>query len=144
MILTLAQFKRYQSIFYRKILGTPFEVSLEVVRINSAPTEEFSIDSFVGDSPRASKTYPFRALYEREIPTRTRDKFGLSKEVNGVIYISPLQLAPVLGDFKLDWNKTKVHFADRVQVIEKIDYLEPLYDSCIGLQIFIKDDLKGG
>ena len=27
---------------------------------------------------------------------------------------------------------------------DKIIYLEELYGSCIGLQIFVKDDLKGG
>ena len=73
---------------------------------------------------------------------RTREKYGLPKEVNGIVYLSPLQLVPVLGTFKLDWNKTKVHFAGHTQVVEKIEYLEPLYDSCVGIQIFVKDDLK--
>ena len=46
----------------------------------------------------------------------------------------------------LDWNKTKVHFEGRTQVIDKIVYLEEFkeYGSCVGIQIFVKDDLKGG
>nr|UVY51561.1 MAG: hypothetical protein [Bacteriophage sp.]UWD69263.1 MAG: hypothetical protein [Bacteriophage sp.]UWD76893.1 MAG: hypothetical protein [Bacteriophage sp.] len=108
------------------------------------PTEEFSMDAFVGDSPRTSEFYEFQALYEKEIPNRTREKYGLPKEVNGIVYLSPKQLVPKLGDYHLNWNKTKIHFEGHVQVIDKIIYLEELYGSCIGLQIFVKDDLKGG
>ena len=89
--------------------------------------------------------YSFQKLfYEKEIPNRTREKYGLPKEVNGIVYLSPKQLVPKLGDYHLNWNKTKIHFEGHVQVIDKIIYLEELYGSCIGLQIFVKDDLKGG
>lgn len=147
MLVTKAKFLQYQNIFYRKLLNTPYKIQLEVVTIqNAEPTEEFSMDAFVGDSPRTSKFYEFRALYEKEISNRTREKYGLPKEVNGVVYLSPKQLIPKLGDYHLDWNRTKIHFEGRTQVIDKIVYLEEFkeYGSCIGIQIFVKDDLKGG
>lgn len=147
MIITKNQFLQYQGMFYKKLMNTPYKIQLEVVTIHRvAPTEEFSMEAFVGDSPRSSKFYELRALYEKEIPNRTREKYGLPKEVNGVIYLSPKQLTPLFGDYHLDWNKTKVHFEGRTQVIDKIIYLEEFkeYGSCVAIQIFVKDDLKGG
>lgn len=145
MLVSRTKFFQYQNIFYKKLLKTPYKIQLEVVTIQKVePTEEFSMDAFVGDSPRTSKFYEFQALYEKEIPNRTREKYGLLKEVNGIVYLSPKQLVPKLGDYHLNWNKTKIHFEGHVQVIDKIIYLEELYGSCIGLQIFVKDDLKGG
>ena len=147
MLVTKTKFLQYQNMFYKKLLATPYKIQLEVITLQHFPlTEEFSLEAFVGDSPRASTFYEFRALYEKEISNRTREKYGLPKEVNGVVYLSPKQLVPKLGDYHLDWNKTKIHFEGHTQVIDRIIYLEEFkeYGSCIGIQIFVKDDLKGG
>lgn len=144
MIITQGNFRRYQEAFFRKIKATPFTIQLEIVTIIRTGKAGFSLEDFVGDNERTSTFHTFNALYEREIPLRSREKYGLPKEVNGVVYLSPLQLVPVLGTFELNWNKTRVHFAGHTQVIQKIEYLEPLYNSCVGLQLFLKDTLKGG
>nr|UWD62246.1 MAG: hypothetical protein [Bacteriophage sp.]DAW11950.1 MAG TPA: hypothetical protein [Caudoviricetes sp.] len=147
MLISRARFFKYQQEFYKKLRQTPYEVRLDIISVTKKTTEDdvFDFDSFVGDSDRiTSESYTFRALYEKEIPNRTREKYGLPKEVNGIVYLSPKQLVPKLGDYHLNWNKTKIHFEGHVQVIDKIIYLEELYGSCIGLQIFVKDDLKGG
>lgn len=147
MLVTKTKFIQYQNVFYRKLLQTPYKVQLEIVTIKKVdPSEEFSMDAFVGDSQRESELYEFRALYEKDISDRTREKYGLPKEVNGIVYLSPKQLVPKLGDYHLDWNRTKIHFEDRTQVINKVIYLEEFreYGSCIGVQIFVKDDLRGG
>lgn len=144
MIITQGNFRRYQEAFFRKIKATPFTIQLEIVTIIRTGKAGFSLEDFVGDNERTSTFHTFNALYEREIPLRSREKYGLPKEVNGVVYLSPLQLVPVLGTFELNWNKTRVHFTGHTQVIQKIEYLEPLYNSCIGLQLFLKDTLKGG
>ena len=147
MLISKAKFLNYQNLFYQKIQQTPYKIKLEVVSVKEQTyPEEFSMDAFVGDSPRESKFYEFRCLYEKEISDRTREKYGLPKEVNGVVYLSPKQLKPIFGDFHLDWNKTKIHFEGSVQVINKVVYLEEFkeYGSCVGIQIFIKDSLRGG
>lgn len=147
MLISRARFFKYQQEFYKKLQQTPYEVRLDIISVTKKTTEDdvFDFDSFVGDSDRiTSESYTFRALYEMEIPNRTREKYGLPKEVNGIVYLSPKQLVPKLGDYHLNWNKTKIHFEGHVQVIDKIIYLGELYGSCIGLQIFVKDDLKGG
>ena len=142
MLISKVKFLQYQNLFYRKLQQTPYKIDLEIV----TPRSDDFMDSFVGDSERQSKTYTFRALYEKEISDRTREKYGLPKEVNGIVYLSPKQLAPIFGDYHLDWNTTKVHFEGATQVINKIIYLEEFkeYGSCVGIQIFVKDDLKGG
>ena len=147
MLVPKNKFLQYQNMFYKKLLKTPYKIQLEVVTVKKLdPSEDFSMDAFVGDSPRESKFYEFRCLYEKEISGRTREKYGLPKEVNGAVYLSPKQLIPKLGDYHLDWNKTKVHFEGRTQVIDRIVYLEEFkeYGSCVGIQIFVKDDLRGG
>lgn len=142
-VLPQAKFKQYRQIFFNKVTGTPYSIKLEIVTPET-PSGEFSLEEFVGDSPRTSRFYTFPALYEKDISDRVREKYGLPKEVNGIVYLSPLQLVPVFGDYHLDWNRTKVHFEGRVQVINKIVYLEELYKSCVGVQIFVRDDNKGG
>lgn len=142
MLISKVKFLQYQNLFYRKLQQTPYKIDLEAV----TPRSDDFMDSFVGDSERQSKTYTLRALYEKEISDRTREKYGLPKEVNGIVYLSPRQLVPIFGDYHLDWNTTKVHFEGATQVINKIIYLEEFkeYGSCVGIQIFVKDDLKGG
>ena len=147
MLVSKAKFISYQNSFYKHVIATPYKITLEIVTVkDAAPSDEFSMDAFVGDSPRESKFYEFRALYEKEISDREREKYGLPMEVNGVVYLSPKQLVSKFKDYHLDWNRTKVHFEGRVQVIDKVVYLEEFkeYGTCVGIQIFVKDDLKGG
>lgn len=144
MLVKKSQFSKYQNIFYQKIKATPHTICLEIVHPQTSPSADFSIENFVGDNIRTSQVVELQALYEKEISTRTREKYGLPIEVNGIVYLSPKQLVPILGDYHLDWNRTKIHFQGRMQVIERIIYLEEMYDSCIGLQIFVKDDSRGG
>lgn len=147
MLVPKNKFLQYQNIFYKKLLNTPYKIQLEVVTVKKLdPSEEFSMDAFVGDSPRESKFYEFRALYEKDIPEWVREKYGLPNTVNGIVYLSPKQLVPKLGDYHIDMNRTKVHFEGGTQVITKVIYLEEFkeYGSCVGVQIFLKDDLKGG
>lgn len=144
MIVTKTQFEKYQRIFFQKVKATPHTIGIEIVSPQVTTSADFSMENFVGDNIRTSKLYEFQALYEKEISSRMREKYGLPIEVNGIVYLSPKQLVPVLKDYHLDWNRTKIHFQNRVQVIERIVYLEEMYDSCIGIQIFVKDDSKGG
>lgn len=147
MLITKPKFLSDQSAFLRHIKATPYKVKLETVSPLPTPisgNEGFDIAAFVGDSNRESVLNEFQVLYEKEISQRTREKYGLPKEVNGIIYLSPRQLVPVYGDYHIDWNKTIVHFEGATQVIDRVIYLEELYGSCVGVQVFLKDSLKGG
>ena len=145
MIISKGKFLQYQRMFHQKIVNTPHTIGLEVVSLVRVPSEgEFSLDAFVGDSSRTPVIYSLQALYVRDIPMKAREKYGLPIEVNGMIFLSEIQLTNTVGSFRLDWNKVKIHFQGGVQVVQKVEYLEPLYDSCIGVQLFLKDVLKGG
>lgn len=146
MLIPKAKFLSYQAMLYRKIMATPYTIELETITPMLDESDTFDMDKFVGDSPRGSDRHTFRALYEKDVSPRTRDKYGLAKEVGGVVYLSPKQLIPIYGDYHLDWNTTKIYFEGRTQVIDHIVYLEEFkeYKSCVGIQIFIKDDLQGG
>jgi len=129
---------------YQKILRVPYTIELEIVSVQNDTSSGFSLTNFVGDNPRTPILYKLQCLYNKEISNREREKYGLPMEVNGEIFLSPKQLVPLFGTYKLNWNKTKVHFEERIQVIDRIIYLEPMYESCVGVQVFVKDVLKGG
>lgn len=145
MLVSRGQFLRYQNTFYNKLKNTPYWIELKIYDVIRTNTDEtaFSMESFVGDSERVvERTVKLQALFEREISDRMREKFGLPLEVNGVVYLSPIQLKRSLGTDRLSWNKTKIVFSGRTHVIDRIYYLEEMYDSYVGVQIFVKDDLK--
>lgn len=144
MLISKGKFLSYQTLFYNKICNTPYKIQLEVTTISD--TDRGFIESFVGDSERSTTLTEFRALYEKDISSKTREKYGISQEVNGIVYLSPKQLVPIYGDYHLDWKRVNVKFAGRTQVIEKVVYLEEFkeYGTCIGVQIFVKDLIKGG
>lgn len=144
MIVTHSRFLRYQEVLYQKILRVPYTIELEIVSVQNDTSLGFSLTNFVGDNPRTPILYKLQCLYNKEISNREREKYGLPMEVNGEIFLSPKQLVPLFGTYKLNWNKTKVHFEERIQVIDRIIYLEPMYESCVGVQVFVKDVLKGG
>lgn len=118
----------------------PHKVTL-IDNVLDAPDSDLS--AFTGDREVTQKTYEFTALYNREIQIRERQKYGLTDEVNGIIFLSPLELIPKRGSFQVDTKLTKIFFAGKEQIIERVDYLEPLYNSCIAVQIFVKDTING-
>lgn len=145
MILTQPKFIQYRQTFYNKVTGTPYTCVLKVHTVSPvSDADEADFDSFVGDSPRSENEYSFNCLYQKVVNPRQRERLGLPDTVDGIIYLSPLQLVPVFGTFRINKNTTSVKFEEREQVIENITILEPIYGSCIGVQINLKDSLKGG
>lgn len=140
MLISEIKFNGYRQTFYEKVVKSPYQVTMKIV----TATTGNSFQDFVGDSSRTEVSYQFPCLYEKIVNQRQREKYGLPDTTEGIIYLSPLQLVPVIGTFVLDKNKTTFIFEYRPQVIDNITYLESLYGSCVGLQIAVKDSLKGG
>lgn len=70
MLVSRTKFFQYQNIFYKKLLNTPYKIRLEVVTIQKVePTEEFSMDAFVGDSPRTSEFMSSKHSMKRRFQT---------------------------------------------------------------------------
>ena len=142
MLISQATFLRYQQTFATKVKASPYSVILKTIVVTTTPG---SLEEFTGDSARnIGSTNSIPCLYEKTINPRQREKYGLPDTVDGVLFISPLQLIPLFGSFRLSKNKTIFIFQEREQVIENITYLELLHNSCISVQINLKDSLKGG
>lgn len=146
MLVGKQKFLSLQKLFYRKITQTPHKVTLEFVEPlkHTFTPFAFNMEEFVGDCKREIRTVEFRCLYTRDITPHMREKYGLSVEVNGTIYLSPLQLKQKIGSIYPDWHKINVYFSGSKQVIEKYEYLENLteYGSYIAVQLFLKDVVK--
>lgn len=142
MLINKTLFESYQKTFFNKCKNSPYTVTLVTYK---AEIVEGTIEAFVGDSERViDKTFELPCLYEKIVHPRQREKYGLPETVDGTIYLSPLQLVPLIGVHTLDKNLTKVIFHNRDQVINTINYLEEMFDTCVALQIALVDSLKGG
>lgn len=140
-LVSKTKFLEYQKTFFNKVKDSPYSVNLIKTTVTVTPG---TLEEFVGASTRSAVTNSFPCLYEKIVNDRQREKYGLPSTVDGLIFLSPLQLIPVYGDFVIDKNKTKVQFEFREQVIDHVVYMESMYGTCIGIQLNLRDDLKGG
>lgn len=140
-ILSHSRFLRYQGIFYRNVVNADMVIELGVTTAVQ-PTGDFLTD-FTGSSNRDITWFKFPALYSTSINTAIREITGISETEQGQIFLSPLQLIPVLGYYKLDKLKVRIKKSEHLFLVEKITYLEPLYNSCIALQLDLRDAIKG-
>ncbi len=141
MILSLGQFRHFQSEFLRKVIASPYQVVFKEYSVLSGTVME----TFFGDSDRVIKReLALPCLYEKFVNNREREKVGLPTTVDGVIYFSPLQLVPLFDTFKLNINSFVFEFQGRTQVVENVTYMEEIFNSCIAVRFGIRDNLKGG
>jgi hypothetical protein len=140
-MLTKGRFLSLQGKFYRKVTASPMKIDLVVV---TAITPADDYDAFVGDSDRTSKTYSFPCLYKRQLSDYDRTKYGLTAEINGLIWLSPIDIKKQLPDFHIDKALVTSIFAGKKQVLDQVDYLEPYYDTCIAVFLKLKDAHQGG
>lgn len=140
-LISQSQFKHYQALFHSKVIACPYTVVVNVLTVTDVPG---SLASFVGTQATTDNKKTLPCLYEKIVNPRQREKYGLPDTVDGVIFLSPQQLIEAFGTFQLDKNKTQLEFEFRKQVIDNIVYLESMYNSCISVQLNIKDALKEG
>lgn len=138
-LISKQKFTGYQRRFYGKVTKSPMVVELKIVT-SIIPEDEY--EAFTGDSDRITTSYKVPCLYKREIKDEDRSKYGWSQDVDGVLYFSPIDLVRIVGTFKIDTEKTTIIFADKEHKIEQREYLEPYYDSCVGLRIAVSN-LRG-
>ena len=141
MIISKSRFLQYQSKFYKTLASTPYSIVLLTIRTKN----QNDFDNFVGDTDRLPPLeHTFNCLYDKIVNNQQRMKYGVSETVNGIISLSPLQLVPVYGTYMINIKTIKVRFEGRRQVIQKIIYDESIYGSCVGVQLAIEDDIRGG
>lgn len=137
--LTSDRFMNYRQVFYEKVIKSPISVELLVVTSTTSGT----IKDFLGANTQNLTANVLPCLFEYNKDSTERDKIGLSDTGSASIYLSPLQLEPLYGDYKFDFRNIKVVLLGHLYIVEKIDYLHNIFDSCIAVEFTCKEDIRG-
>lgn len=143
MKVTEAKFLKYQAIFNQHVEES--DMILEV-GFNKIPNQSGDfLRDFTGSNAREETVWhSFHALYETNIATYIRDKVGMTAaHESGAIYLSPLQLIPIFGSFVIDKKTTIFRKSGHLFLPDSIQYLEPLYDTCIAVEIRLREYILG-
>ena len=147
MRVTQPLFLRYQEIFYNQVVNADMTIELGIEEVPT-PSGDFLTD-FTGSNARTITWHPFTALFSTNIEQLERGKFGLALHETGSIYMSPLQLVPVFGSFRVDLFATHIRrlggdpSSPTDMIIDRVTYLEQLYGSCIAIQLDAKETIRG-
>lgn len=147
MRVTQPLFLRYQEIFYNQVVNADMTIELGIEEVPT-PSGDFLTD-FTGSNDRTITWHPFTALFDTNIEVMERGKFGLGANESGTIFLSPLQLVPVFGTFKINLFATHVRMlggdpsSPTDRLITRVSYLEQLYGSCIAVQLDTKEAIRG-
>ena len=150
MLITKQRFLRYRDLFYRKVSQSPEVCTI----ITTAKTSAGSLEDFVGASNRTTTEYTIPVLYNYDIQDFGREKVGLTNMQSAVVYISPLQVLKAQGEGSvpqyvdkaavlLKAQTTKVILKGHRYIVEKVDFMEPLFDTCIAIQLTLRDEIRG-
>lgn len=140
-LISNSAFLAYQRKFFDKVKSSPYKVTMIVTE--KIPGDDALAD-FVGSSERTSVSYELPCLYEKVVSNTQREAYGLPLDTQGVIYLSPLQLIPILGTFRISRQKVSFIFEGIRHGILMVDYMEQIYNSCIAVKMAIKHLEKGG
>jgi hypothetical protein len=122
---------------------------LDMTKISPRKTEGF--EAFVGDSKKSTQTKKLPYLFDFEAVGSQREKYGISKDINAVVYIPQASLEQAFGIKKFDdlgsrtsYRNFKIRFKEEDFIIDAVNYLEELYGMCVAIQLNLKTDKKGG
>lgn len=99
-------------------------------------------EAFIGEGLETFVSKNLRCLYKRVMSDEERMRYGWSREVDGVLYISPKTLEENFGTFRIHSEKDTFVFNRRKCKIDQIEYLEEFFGTCIAVRIAISS-LKG-
>jgi len=145
--LTQGQFTNYQNIFYRYAIASPMTISLGIQ--TPTPSTGNFLEDFAGANNSDTDGYPttwydFPALYQRDLDTFSRERYGLVENQSGVIYLSPIQIQDVFGSFNaLDERLVVIKLDGHIFMLDKLEYMEPLFGSCVAIEFTLKDAVRG-
>jgi len=146
--LTQNQFLSYQNTFYRYVIASPMIIQLGVQDVVPS-TGDFLEDFSKANNTVASNEYPttwynFPAFYQRDIDPYSRERYGLTDIHSGSVYLSPIQIKDVFGSFDyLDARKVIIKLDGHSFIVQKLEYKEPLFNSCIAVEFILNDMLDG-
>ena len=118
------------------------QIELGITSVTSNSTD--FLTNFSGSNPRGETSWTyFNCLFENSAESFTFENSGVSATFDGIIYLSPEQLIPIYGTFRIDKLVTLVRLNNVVFQMESIRYLEELYDDCIAVELKLTDAIRG-
>lgn len=139
---TYAKFFNYQGAFYHEVANADMQIEIGI-ESSSAPSGDFLKD-FTGSNNRTITWTTFNALYQSDVRSFDRSKVGIPSDEEGIVYLSPLQLIPIYGTFEIDKLATHVRKSGKEFILHRVTYLEPLYGSCLAIELMMTDIIRGG
>lgn len=122
---------------------------LDMIKIT--PRSSNSFDSFIGDSEKTRELKKLPYLFDFEAVGSQREKYGIAKDIDAVVYIPQDNFKKAFGINKFEdlgnrnsYRNFKIRFKDEDFIIDAVNYLEELYGMCIAIQLNLKTDKKGG
>lgn len=159
--LTKPKFDAYQKAFYTETINSPQQVTLTLVDLGGSqiPTAPHNLRSFLKSTTGREAT-PIRqsapCLYEFNLEGSNRSNVGLSDDASTIFYLSPLQVLnfssqfkqqiPTFREFKTFQNNlviTGYQNQPHKFLVEKIVFLEALYNSCLAIEFTCKIWTRG-
>lgn len=117
------------------------------LRLEQAATVATEYDSFVGNSVRSvEKEVSMRCLYNRQLSEWAREKFGLTEDVSGTLYLSPILLFQEFGDWRIEGRKLLVTLIEETYRVQRVQYIGhiPKFNTCLAVEIRLTDSIRGG
>jgi hypothetical protein len=131
------QFDRLRLIFMKSVNAASVEVTLSVISQITASAD--AMTSFVGDESKTVIIKRVKALYTRNYTQLEREKFGLSQEVNAVVYIPPQTLIEAFPG--MDYRRLVVDSVEIAgEAYSPVNYLLSghLYNSTLFVEIQLR------
>lgn len=145
-----------QALSHQKYLNLRSRFALEVNKspviatlVYITPTSSGSFTDLTGESARTEGNYNVKCLYDRNMTEYKRSKFGLTHDVSGLLYLSPIHIAGAVpsgitwADFFINFERLHVIlYGERYQV-GLPRFKEPLYNTYIAVELHLKNIAKG-
>lgn len=139
--LTHSKFLTIRGVFHKAVMQSPRSVTLY---IEEADKKAGSVKEFMGSSPRNRKSEKtHKVLYESIISPNVRDQVGYVKSQSGVIYLSPIDLKESYGTYKIDERGTRIIMNGYTYLVDHVEYLEELFESCVAVELWLREAKKG-
>jgi hypothetical protein len=137
------KFLRFQDNFYRQVIALPMKLTF-IEKIVDDSADDY--DKLVKAAGYSTESKTVRCMYRTNFTPWERTKFGLAQDATAIAYIPPQELIDLYGKFRLNFKTFDVQHTDlfnnEIYVVNKVKFQEPLYDSCICVELHLQSKVK--
>jgi len=131
-------FDTARSSFWQNCRSSDNLAKIEYVTVDSNASPD-PFDKFLGDAPVVKVEADLPFLYNFQELGHKREAFGIHKDIDSVIYVSPIDMESNFGFWKIP-STLRIHVTvfDNKFYIESVNYLERMFSSCVAMQLQLK------